>query len=204
MKSKAFRSTPANATTANGQFDVIMNPPPIDVLWVLLAASLVFVMQAGFLCLEAGLTRTKNAIHVATKNIADFGLSLLIFWAVGYGIMFGATQAGWIGSGPWFVDVGRGDGWNATVFLFQAMFCGTAVTIVSGAVAERIRFTGYLGVAVVISLIYPVFGHWAWGPDGWLSSEGFVDFAGSNGGPRHGRLGGTGRVLGDWSAFGRL
>ncbi len=158
----------------------------INTLWVLLAVALVFLMQAGFLCLEAGLTRSKNSINVAVKNMADFGLSVLIFWAVGFGIMFGTTQDGHFGTSLFAFDVGSGDTWTATFFLFQAVFCGTAVTIVSGAVAERVRFGAYLLIVAVISLlIYPFFGHWAWGgallgdQGGWLMNMGFVDFAGS-------------------------
>jgi Amt family ammonium transporter len=162
-----------------------MDPTLTDVLWLMVCAGLVFLMQAGFLCLEAGLTRTKNSINVAVKNLADFGLSAAIFWVVGFGIMFGVTHNGWFGTSLMAPEVGGEDAWLASFFLFQAMFCGTAVTIISGAVAERVRFAGYLFMAAVVSLlVYPVFGHWAWGgayagEPGWLGSMGFVDFAGS-------------------------
>lgn len=163
-----------------------MDTSLIDILWVIVCASLVFLMQAGFLCLEAGSTRSKNTINVVIKNIADFGVSVLCFWLFGYGLMFGATHLGWLGTTAIAPEVGQGDVWTIVFFLFQAMFCSTAVTIVSGAVAERMRFSSYLIVCVLVSgLIYPVFGHWGWnGIDrgltlGWLGNLGFVDFAGS-------------------------
>ncbi len=163
-----------------------MDPSLIDLLWVILSASLVFLMQAGFLCLEAGSTRSKNIINVVIKNISDVGLSVLCFWLFGYGLMFGHSYSGWIGISDLAPEVGQGDVWTTVFFLFQAMFCSTAVTIVSGAVAERMRFRAYLAIALFISgIIYPVFGHWAWsGLEagehwGWLGQLGFVDFAGS-------------------------
>jgi Amt family ammonium transporter len=162
-----------------------MDKPLQDILWVLTATALVFVMQAGFLCLEAGLTRKKNSINVAIKNVADFGISMLSFWLFGFAIMFGATQQGWIGNSHFGVDLSRGEYWLTTFFLFQVVFCGTTVTIVSGAVAERVRFSGYLLMAGILGgILYPIYGHWAWGgmiggEPGWLAKMGFVDFAGS-------------------------
>ena len=157
-----------------------------DILWVLIAAFLVFTMQAGFLCLESGLTRSKNAINVAIKNLTDFCVAVGMFWLLGFGIMFGTTQSGWFGTEHFLVPVGAGSNpWLVTFFIYQAMFCATAATIVSGAVAERVRFTAYLGITLVIALlIYPFFGHWAWGgtfngSPGWLARLGFVDFAGA-------------------------
>ncbi|MBE9030381.1 ammonium transporter [filamentous cyanobacterium LEGE 11480] len=158
----------------------------IDTLWVIFSASLVFLMQAGFLCLEAGSTRRKNNINVAVKNIADLGLSVIVFWAIGYGLMFGTSAFGWAGGSQFFPELGLAEGWPVVFFLFQAMFCSTAVTILSGAIAGRMTFRSYLIIAILISgLLYPVFGHWAWaGLDqsttiGWLGKLGFVDFAGS-------------------------
>lgn len=160
---------------------------PLDLLWVLLCSALVFVMQAGFLCLESGLTRNKNSINVAVKNIADFAIATAVFWMVGFGLMFGDSLGGWLGSSHF----GMLDGLDAqaplmTFVLFQLMFCATSATIVSGAVAERMRFSTYLAVTSGVAMvIYPVFGHWAWsgtlrGDDsGWLQRLGFVDFAGS-------------------------
>jgi Amt family ammonium transporter len=157
----------------------------LDVAWILVCAALVMLMQAGFSCLESGLVRTKNSINVATKNFADFCLSSVVFWLFGFALMFGATSGGWIGtSGFLFGDAASP--WLMAFFIFQLGFCGTATTIVSGAVAERMRFIGYLVVTIIISaVIYPVIGHWVWGsaagatPGGWLEQMGFIDFAGS-------------------------
>jgi ammonium transporter, Amt family len=163
----------------------------IDLLWVLLSAGLVFLMQAGFLCLESGLTRSKNNINVAMKNLTDFAISFFIFWLVGFGLMFGsmATTGGWLGTTNFALNFNvSDDGLRLAVFfIFQAMFCGTSVTILSGAVAERMQFSSYILVAAFVSvLIYPIFGGWVWNinaggqPGGWLNSLGFVDFAGSS------------------------
>jgi len=155
----------------------------IDVLWLVLCAGLVFNMQIGFLCLESGLTRSKNAINVAVKNMADLGLAVFLYWLFGFSLMFGVSSTGLFGSG--FNMLSFNDTWQAAFFLFQAMFCTTAATIVSGAAAERMRFSAYLLVtAIAAGLIYPFFGHWAWGGsfsdgEGWLANRGFVDFAGS-------------------------
>lgn len=166
-----------------------MDKSLVDIVWVLVSAGLVFLMQAGFMCLESGLTRAKNSINVAIKNITDFGISVFLYWMFGFALMFGASVSGLFGASHFFVPVnqpGLGGAWLASFFLFQAMFCGTATTIVSGAVAERMRFGGYLIVATFLSgIIYTVFGHWAWGgtydggEPGWLASLGFRDFAGS-------------------------
>ena len=150
-----------------------------DLLWVLLCSGLVFLMQAGFMCLESGLTRAKNSINVAVKNIADFGVSVALFWAFGYGIMFGISSTGWFGTNE-FLPSTDNEPFAIAFFLYQAMFCGTASTIISGAVAERLKFGSYLAIVVLVSgIIYPLFGHWAWNDDGWLAQLGFVDFAGS-------------------------
>ena len=156
----------------------------IDLLWLLVCSALVFLMQPGFMCLESGLTRSKNSINVAVKNLADFTISVTLFWVCGYAIVFGASRAGFIGSSGFFPTLESGS--LAAFFLFQAMFCSTATTIVSGAVAERLKFRSYLIIAFVVSgLIYPIFAHWAWNGSysgshtGWLVHLGFVDFAGS-------------------------
>jgi ammonium transporter, Amt family len=163
-----------------------MQKPFIDVLWVALCAGLVFTMQAGFLCLEAGVTRRKNNINVAMKNLSDFGVSTLMFWLVGAGLMFGPSAAGWIGTAGFAPDATTYSAWQAVYLLYQVMFCGAAATILAGAVAERMRFGAYLIImAIVAGLTYPVFGHWAWNgldqqlPTGWLAQRGFIDFAGS-------------------------
>ena len=142
----------------------MMDKTEIDILWVLVAAALVLIMQGGFLCLESGLTRTKNAINVAMKNVVDLTLAVVLFWLVGFGLMFGDDLGGWIGSSGFVADISGADPWLAAFFVFQTMFCATAATIVAGAVAERTRFDAYIRITVLVTgFIYPVFGHWAWG-----------------------------------------
>jgi len=160
--------------------------PLLDNLWVLIAAVLVFLMQAGFLCLESGLTRTKNNINVALKNLVDFGVTTVLFWAFGFALMFGESAYGWFGTDQFFAETTPQNTDKIVFLIFQIMFCGTAVTILSGAIAERLRFGAYIVLTVVISgLIYPVFGHWVWNGleagalTGWLGALGFRDFAGS-------------------------
>ena len=156
-----------------------------DIGWVLTCTALVLLMQGGFCCLESGLVRSKNSINVAVKNLVDFSLSSVLFWIVGFGIMFGVSFHGLGGTSGFFFNASLAPN-ELTFFLFQLVFCGTATTIVSGAVAERMCFRGYVVVSAVVSaLIYPVFGHWAWAaPEGdasagWLKDLGFIDFAGS-------------------------
>ena len=156
----------------------------LDSLWVLVCPYLVFWMQLGFMCLESGLTPSKNNINVAIKNLEDVGVSAFCFWLVGYGFMFGSSIAEWLGK-DYFVHHWK-DLSSITFFLFQVMFCGTASTIISGAIAERIRFRAYLSiVAMMACLVYPVFGHWAWNGingdhlNGWLGNLEFIDFTGS-------------------------
>jgi len=154
----------------------------VNSAWVLMSAALIFMMQPGFMCVEAGLTRSKNNISVAIKNIADFSVSILIYWCIGYAIMFGASQNGLFGTTN-FAFGTLPDAETYVHFIFQAMFCGTAATILSGAVAERCGFAGYLLItALTAALIYPMFGHWAWyagETQGWLASLGYYDFAGA-------------------------
>ncbi|WP_455625951.1 ammonium transporter [Parabacteroides sp.] len=162
----------------------------LDTVWMLLAAMLVFFMQPGFALVEAGFTRTKNTANILMKNLLDFMLGSVLFWAVGFGIMFGA--GGFLGM-PHFFNISFYDSQLPVegFLIFQTVFCATAATIVSGAMAERTKFSMYLAYTVLISvLIYPVSGHWTWG-GGWLmdGSEGsfmmntfgttFHDFAGS-------------------------
>ena len=152
-----------------------MEPEMLNALWLLVCVALLVVMQGGFLCLESGLTRSKNAINVAMKNMTDFALSLLLFWAFGFALMFGASRAGWIGTTGFFLSLNQQNSMLVMTFLFQAMFCATAATIVSGAVAGRMRFGGYILITLLVSgLVFPVFGHWAWGgingaTRGWLA-----------------------------------
>jgi len=148
-------------------------------LWVLLSGALVMLMQLGFCMLESGLVRTKNTINVAAKNLVDFCVSVIAYWCVGYGLMFGASRLGLIGTDHFLFDVSA-DFWGGVFFFFQMVFCATAATIIAGAVAERMRFAGYLIISIfVTAFLYPVSGHWIWGSGGWLVDLGFIDFAGS-------------------------
>ncbi|QXD15041.1 ammonium transporter [Rhodocaloribacter litoris] len=156
----------------------------LNFAWTVLAAVLVFFMQAGFALLETGFTRSKNAVNIIMKNVMDVSAGAVVFFVLGFGLMFGTSLGGWIGTDGFFLAGLGGDPWTYAFFLFQAVFAATAATIVSGAVAERTKFTGYLLFSVVITgLIYPVFGSWAWGGlfngGGWLEGLGFIDFAGS-------------------------
>ena len=147
----------------------------IDTSWTLLGAALVFFMQAGFAMVETGFTRSKNAGNIIMKNLMDFSLGTPIYWLIGFGIMFGGTGA-LIGGFDFMINGGEG---GFTTLIFQTVFCATAATIVSGAMAERTKFSSYCIYSMVISaVIYPISGHWIWG-GGWLSQLGFHDFAGS-------------------------
>ncbi len=155
---------------------------PVDTVWVVVAAILVFFMQSGFALLENGLSRSKNAVNVVMKNYMDVCLGSIFFWALGFGLMFGINETGFFGSSHFMPSFDQE--WDYTFLLFQTMFAATAATIASGAMAERTRYAGYLVGAIVITAgIYPVFGSWVWGGyfggAGWLSELGFIDFAGS-------------------------
>ena len=152
----------------------------VDTIWVLITAALVFFMQAGFAMVETGFTRAKNAGNIIMKNLIDFAIGTSVFWMIGFGIMFA-------GSGPLIGGIDfmvRGD-YSSTIptstfLIFQTVFCATAATIVSGAMAERTKFSAYCIYSLAIStLIYPISGHWIWG-GGWLAQLGFHDFAGSS------------------------
>ena len=166
-----------------------------DTLWVLVAAFLVFFMQAGFAMVESGFTRAKNAVNILMKNLMDFSMGSVAYWAIGFAIMFGAGNA-FMGTSGWFVpseSLAEGAATDTSVFsalewssvptyaawLFQLVFAATAATIVSGAMAERTQFKSYLIYSIFITgIIYPVVGHWVWG-GGWLADVGMSDFAGS-------------------------
>jgi Amt family ammonium transporter len=159
----------------------------LDNIFVFIAAVLVIFMNAGFGMLETGFCRQKNAVNILSKNLIVFGLAVLAFWAIGYSLMFGGGN-GFIGGGGWFLTgtpetYGLEEGVGLTIdtfFLFQAAFAATAATIVSGAVAERIKFTDFLIFSILLTGVsYPITGHWVWSGSGWLGAAGFSDFAGS-------------------------
>jgi Amt family ammonium transporter len=158
----------------------------LDTVWTFLAGVLVMFMQAGFAMVETGFTRAKNACNIMMKNLIDFSVGSVVYWAVGFGIMFGAGNM-FFGTSGFFLSDSGGTfaslDWTSVPltckYFFQMVFAATAATIVSGAMAERTKFAGYLIFSFVISaLIYPVVGHWIWG-GGWLASLGMWDFAGS-------------------------
>ncbi|HRJ07147.1 MAG TPA: ammonium transporter [Prosthecobacter sp.] len=162
----------------------------VDLVWVILAGALVFLMQAGFGLLELGFSRAKNSINIVMKNFLDFSIAVVVFMFLGFGLMFGSSAGGWIGTDGFWLSNFPEDSPLWGFWFFQVVFAGTACTIVSGAMAERTKFVGYLVYAGFLSgVIYPLTGHWAWGSfggaygvggtGGWLESLGFVDFAGS-------------------------
>ncbi|MDD3520699.1 MAG: ammonium transporter [Actinomycetota bacterium] len=153
----------------------------LDILWILIAAFLVFSMHAGFTLVETGFTRAKNTVNIIMKNFMTVVLGLLLFFFIGYGLMFGKSAGGFIGTDNFLVSLtDSADTKNFAIWLFQAVFAATAATIVSGAMAERTKFHSYLIFCIVITaFIYPVVGHWVWG-GGWLQEMGMIDFAGSN------------------------
>ncbi len=167
------------ATTAKNIQEIRIS---LDSVWVILGGILVFFMQAGFALVESGSVRSKNTVNVLMKNYMDACLGGLVFWLVGFGLMFGVNSTGWFGLSHFAPN--DLDDWNWNLLFFQMMFAATATTIASGAMAERIHFVAYVVSAAVVSgFIYPIFGSWAWGGlfngDGWLKELGFIDFAGS-------------------------
>lgn len=148
----------------------------INLVWVMLGAFFVFFMHAGFAMVEAGFTRSKNAVNILMKNILTISIGGIVYFAVGYAIMFGDSANGLVGT-TGFALSGVDD---IAFFVFQAMFAATCATIISGAVAERTNIVAYMALVVVMTaFIYPVVGHWIWQGDGWLTALGFTDFAGS-------------------------
>ncbi len=190
--------TPAPLTADKVQENVTALKVGLDTLWVVIAAFLVFFMNAGFALVESGFCRRKNAVNILTKNLIVFAIATIAYWIVGFGFMYGDDGGnafiglkGFFLSGadnsPATLDAYKGDfpGLNWTgvpleaKFLFQLVFAATAATIVSGAVAERIKFVAFLIFSfVLVAIAYPIAGHWIWG-GGWLSKAGFYDFAGS-------------------------
>ena len=194
----------------------------LDTTFIVVAALLVFFMQAGFGMFELGIVRAKNAINVVMKNILDLSVASISYLLIGFSLMFGASEGGFIGGLSWLPGI-KADSTLWAMFLFQAVFAATACTIASGAMAERTKFVGYvIYTSIFAGLIYPIFGHWAWGSSagglepgfggspGWIEQMGFLDFAGSTVvhaiggacalagiivvGPRKGRFGKNGEV----------
>lgn len=170
--------------------DVATLKGTLDTIWILIASILVIFMNAGFAMLEAGLCRQKNAVNILTKNLIVFALATLIFWAIGFSLMFGNADNPFIGLGGWFLT-GKSEDYGLNpfpaglpvpvFFLFQVAFAGTAATIVSGAVAERIKLVDFIVFSLIlVGFAYPVTGHWVWSSSGWLFKLGFKDFAGSS------------------------
>ena len=180
----------STAVIENLQTLILQNKLNADAIWVTLAAGFVFLMQAGFMCFEAGMVRSKTSSSVAMKNTIDWVVGSLAFLIVGFAVMFGNSKGGWFGTDLFFLEgIANGDGnpLGPVFFMFQLAFAGTALTIVSGAMCGRTAFTSYLTGAFFMGLIiYPIFGHWVWGNlffsgnQPWLAKLGFMDFAGSS------------------------
>ena len=158
----------------------------LNMTWLLFCTALAFLMQAGFCCMESGLSRSKNSIDVAIKNVVDFCVGGALYWTFGFALMFGATKWGLFGTSQFAFAENSETHWLTVFFLSQMVFCGIAITVASGAVAERMRFNAYLLMTIVIgALVYPLFGHWVWAGlqggqrNGWLGQLGFIDFAGA-------------------------
>ena len=151
----------------------------LDNFILVVAVALVFFMQAGFAFLGAGLIRSKNTVNYMTKSFLDFCIAALGFWAFGYALMFGGgAAAGIIGLDGFFIlDFSDGE---MVSWLFQMVFCGTAATIIAGAMAERTRVNAYFAYSFIVgAVVYPIYGHWAWSDSGWLAEMGMADYAGS-------------------------
>lgn len=180
----------ADAGTAAVKADIEAVQLNVNYIWMIMTGALVFVMQAGFAMVELGFARAKNSINIIMKNFLDFCISALVFLFIGFGLMFGTSAGGWIGTDSFWLSNHAGDDKLWSFWFFQVVFAGTACTIVSGAMAERTKFVGYLIYAALLAaIVYPIGGHWAWGSfggsfgvggeKGWLEAMGFVDFAGS-------------------------
>ena len=162
-------------------------------IWIAICCVLVLFMQAGFLMLEGGMVRSKNSINVILKNFTDIGLGTIGYWVFGFAFMFGISQTGWIGLTDFVPSYTENN--DTLNLLYQMMFAATAATIVSGAVAERFSFMPYIsGAFLITSVVYPIFGSWAWNDNGWLASLGFIDSAGAT----------VVHSIGAWCAMGAL
>ncbi len=159
----------------------------LNVMWTMLAAFMVFFMQAGFAMVESGFTRAKNAGNIIMKNLMDFAMGSIFFFIIGFALMFGKDVGGFIGLSGFFNPTSLADSNGmfgdlpiGVFMIFHTVFCATAATIVSGAMAERTNFKTYLAYSALISIVvYPVTGHWIWSDSGWLADMNFIDFAGS-------------------------
>ncbi len=175
LPSTALAADPEGVATLGDDLAVAL-----DFLWLMIAAAMVFLMQAGFAMVEGGFCRAKNNTNLMTKNLMDMAVGSLAYFVVGFGLMYGASAGGLVGTNGWLMS---GSFYDVTMyrdFMFQVVFAATAATIVSGAVAERLKFSAYLVYSVVITaLLYPIYGHWVWGNGGWLAELGHLDFAGS-------------------------
>jgi Amt family ammonium transporter len=193
-------ATPSEAPTSGDPVADLRTEVKVwaDTTWVLITAMLVFFMNLGFACVESGMCRAKNCVNILSKNFIVFAVTTLFFWALGFGIMFGNSDNEFFGKdGVWLLegsdnspatmDAYKGDygalNWTGVPlmakFFFQLVFAGTAATIVSGAVAERIKYISFIVFSAMMAIfIYPVVGHWIWG-GGFLADAGFLDFAGS-------------------------
>ncbi len=184
-------ATPAAPADTALKADIETVQINLNYVWMVACGALVFVMQAGFAMVELGFARAKNSINIIMKNFLDFCISAIVFMFLGFGLMFGTSFNGWIGSDSFWLSTHAADDKLWAFWFFQVVFAGTACTIVSGAMAERTKFVGYLIYAALLAgLVYPIGGHWAWGSfagafgvggeKGWLEAMGFVDFAGSS------------------------
>ncbi len=165
------------ALAASAQTNLTDVATALDEVWVVIAGMLVMFMQAGFALVESGFTRAKNAGNIIMKNFMDFSVGALAYWAMGFALAYGGSSVGgFFSTGNWFFS----DQARASEWFFQAVFAATAATIISGAVAERVKFTAYLlYTPFITAIIYPIVSHWVWNGEGWLAERGFVDFAGS-------------------------
>lgn len=182
----AFSASTAEASDEPTTKSIAVDTIALDTGWTLIAAVLVMFMQAGFAMLTAGFSRSKNACNMLMKNLMDFCFGTITYWAIGFGLMFGAGNLIFGNSGFFLIDAGNtfaSLNWTQVPleckYFFQLVFCATAATIVAGAMAERTKFIAYIFYSIIITaIIYPFVGHWIWG-GGWLAAIGMWDFAGS-------------------------
>ena len=164
----------AFAASAQTEVNVIDVASAVDEVWIIVAGILVMFMQAGFALVESGFTRAKNAGNIIMKNFMDFSVGAIVYWAFGFALAYGGTSVGsFFSTGNWFLS----DADMASTWIFQVVFAATAATIVSGAMAERVKFSAYLIYSPFITgLIYPIVTHWVWHGDGWLTDLGAIDY----------------------------